>query len=96
MKGIVFNLLEEVVRYEFGEATWDALLDAARLEGTYTSLGNYPDADMIRLVAAASSVLNLPDDHVLRWFGRHALTLLADRYRSSSGRSLPPARSCSP
>lgn len=55
-------------------------MDAAQLEGTYTSLGNYPDADMMKLVTAASSALNRPGDHVLRWFGRHPLPLLADRY----------------
>ena len=30
MKGIVFNLLEEVVRREYGEDTWDSLLEAAK------------------------------------------------------------------
>ena len=30
MKGIVFNLLEEAVSSDFGEATWDRLLDVFR------------------------------------------------------------------
>lgn len=77
MKGVVFNLLEEVVTREYGEDVWDDLLEAAGLEGAYTSLGGYPDGDLISLVGAASSALNLPADDVVRWFGRNALPLLA-------------------
>jgi hypothetical protein len=80
MKGIIFNLLEEVVRKEYGEETWSALLDAAQLEGAYTSLGNYPDADLMKLVAAASAALKLPPNDIVRWFGVKALPLLAEKY----------------
>ena len=41
MKGIVFNLLEEIVRETYGEDTWDDLLDSADLDGAYTSLRIY-------------------------------------------------------
>jgi hypothetical protein len=80
VKGIVFNLLEEIVVHEHGEDTWDGLLDAAGVDGVYTSLGNYPDADLMALVAAASQALSLPADDVVRWYGRNALPLLAERY----------------
>ena len=80
MKGIVFNLLEEVVRAEYGEDTWDDLLGAAGLDGAYTSLGNYADDDLLRLVAAASGALDLPPAVIVRWFGRKAIPLLRDRY----------------
>ena len=80
MKGIVFNLLEECVSREHGEETWDALLDEADLNGAYTSLGSYDDADLLKLVAAASTSLGVDDQEVVRWFGRSALPLLADRY----------------
>jgi hypothetical protein len=80
MKGVVFNLLEEVVRREYSEDTWDALLEAARLDGVYTSLGNYPDAELGQLVAAASAALQTPPADIIRWFGRQALPLLADRF----------------
>ena len=49
MKGIVFNLLEQLVARDYGEDTWDALLDASGLEGAYTSLGSYPDGDFVKL-----------------------------------------------
>ena len=80
MKGIIFNLLEEVVRQEHGEATWDDLLAKAGLEGAYTSLGSYPDEDLLKLVAAASAALQLPADDIVRWFGHDAIPLLAAKY----------------
>lgn len=80
MKGIVFNLLQEVVSREYGEDTWDSLLDAAGVEGAYTAVGSYPDEDLANLVGAASSALGLPEDEIVRWFGRSALPLLYDKY----------------
>jgi hypothetical protein len=80
MKGIIFNLLEEIVRENYGEDTWDALLEDAQLNGVYTSLGNYPDADLGGLVAAASAALNIPPDDVVRWVGQEALPRMALRF----------------
>lgn len=80
MKGVVFNLLEEVVSRHHGEAAWDALLDATGTSGSYTSLGSYPDEEMEQLVRAASSTLSVPPAEVLRWFGRQSMPLLAARY----------------
>src|SRR5713226_246431 len=80
MKGLVFNLLEEVVVRQHGEDTWDSLLDAAGLGGSYTSLGSYPDQDMQKLVVAASDALATTPSEVLRWFGRMAIPVLEERY----------------
>lgn len=80
MKGIIFNVLEEVVVAAHGDATWDALLDAAACDGVYTSLGSYPDDQMSRLVAAASDALGIPQADVVRWFGREAIPRFAVRY----------------
>ena len=80
MKGIVFNLLEQVVSRDYGEDTWDDLLSAAGLDGAYTSLGSYPDEHLGRLVGAASETLDLPVHDVVRWFGREALPALAEAY----------------
>lgn len=80
MKGIVFNLLEEVVCEQHGEEAWDNLLDAAQVSGSYTSLGSYPDLDIQKLVMAASEALKTPPAEVLRWFGRAAMPKLAQRF----------------
>lgn len=80
MKGIVFNLLEEVVTKEYGDETWDRLLDEAGLSGAYTSLGSYADGEVVALVGAASCALGLSPQDILRWFGQRAMPLLAARY----------------
>jgi hypothetical protein len=80
LKGIVFNLLEEIVAAQYGEDTWDDLLDDAGLDGSYTSLGNYADEDLMQLVAAASVRLELPADDFVRWFGRSATPIFKQRY----------------
>lgn len=80
MKGVIFNLLEEVVVASYGDQAWDELLDAAGLDGVYTSLGSYDDDDMTRLVSAAGAALTLPDDEVLRWFGRQAIPHMVKRW----------------
>lgn len=80
VKGIIFNLLEEVVSQELGEKTWDQLLEAAQIDGSFTSLGNYPDADLFKLVGAASVALKQSPDDIVRWFGVKALPLLAKKY----------------
>lgn len=80
MKGVIFNLLEQVVTDAHGESTWDALLETTGLEGSYTAVGSYPDEELIALVSAASAALDTPADDLVRWFGRASLPLLAKRY----------------
>lgn len=80
MKGIIFNLVEEVVTERHGADVWDALLDSAGLDGSYTSLGSYPDEDLVGLVGAASVALGVPAEDVLRQLGDGAIPLLAGRY----------------
>lgn len=80
MKGIIFNLLEDVVTEAHGEATWDRLLATTGLEGAFTSLGNYPDEDFYMLVGAASAAVNQPPNVIVRWFGAQALPRLAAKY----------------
>lgn len=80
MKGIVFNLLEEIVVREYGEGIWDLLLEQTGLDGSYTSLGNYDDQELLALAGAASEAIGLPQGEVGRWYGRSAFPLLAGRF----------------
>jgi hypothetical protein len=80
VKGIIFNLIEEIVRKNHGERTWDNLLKSAKLEGAYTSLGSYPDGHLTALVGAASAQFKQSGDSLVRWIGRNALPLLALKY----------------
>lgn len=80
MKGIVFNLLEQIVTSEYGPRAWDDLIDSAGVDGVYAAVGSYEDAEFGRLVTAASVMLETPPDVLVRWFGKRALALLQLRY----------------
>jgi hypothetical protein len=80
MKGIVFNLLEEVVTQDYGADTWDVLLESACVDGAYTCMGSYSDEEMNKLVGAASHMLTIPPEEVLRWFGRRSMSVLGQQY----------------
>lgn len=78
MKGLAYNTLAQLVARDHGEDAWDDILDRAGLDGAYTSLGSYPDEDLLRLVAAASEHLDTPADDIVRWFGREAFPIFAE------------------
>jgi hypothetical protein len=80
VKGVIFNLLEQAVGQEFGEDTWETLLDGANVSGVYTAVGSYPHEELVALVVQASAATGRPVDDLVRWFGRAALPLLYDRY----------------
>lgn len=80
MKGIIFNLFEQVVADEHGEDAWDDILESAGLDGVYTSLGNYPDSHLAKLIHRAAARFDRPPDDVLRLLGAKAIPLLARRY----------------
>lgn len=80
MKGIIFNLLEEAAEQHFGPDTWTDLVEASGVSGSYTSLGSYPDAEILALVETAANVTGKSCNEVLQWFGRAAIPLLAGRY----------------
>lgn len=80
MKGVIFILLEKVVTEAHGEGVWDALLEKSGASGAYTSLGSYPDEELLGLVAAASEATGRPQGEILTWFGRKAMPLLRERY----------------
>ena len=48
MRGIVFNVMQDVFEAEFGAAAWDAVLAHARVDGAYTALAAYGDAEFAK------------------------------------------------
>lgn len=80
MKGILFNLLERVVVRHLSEDVWDSLLDRHGLAGAYTSVGSYPDCEFQDLAQSAAEALGLSVNETVRWFGRRATPILAERY----------------
>lgn len=79
MKGVIFNVVEEVVTELWSADMWDDVLEAADLLGAYTALGNYPDEELLALVGAASELSGLADDELLTAIGRRGLQRLVDR-----------------
>jgi len=80
VKGLIFNLFEEVLRRQYGDDLWEAVLESASVDGVYSSLGSYADGEFARLISAAASTLDLEPHVVIRQVGRHAVPLLATRY----------------
>ena len=56
MKGVIFNAVEDAVERAFGADGWDDTLGRAKVDGSYTSLGNYDDEELAAIVGA------LPDE----------------------------------
>ena len=79
MKGIIFNIVEEIVVELFDADTWDDLLDAAGLDGAYTALGNYGEEELVAIVDAVATTTEQSSDDVWRLVGRLALPKLATR-----------------
>lgn len=80
MKGIIFNLVEEAVTTRYGDDAWDQVLDRAGVHGAYTSLELYPDEELVALVVAGATLLDMDPGELTRWLGHEASLGLADRY----------------
>ena len=83
MKGVIFNVVGEVVTELYDADTWDDLLAGAGLDGAYTALGNYSDEELVAIVGIAAEVTSQSTDDVLRLIGRRALPKLASRLDAS-------------
>ncbi len=80
MKGIVFNLLSEMVEEKFGLEAWDAVLDKAGSEGLYVATETYSDEELLALVAAGSELTNIPANDLVRAFGQYMIPRFAEHY----------------
>ena len=80
MKGVVFNLLEQVVSEEAGEAAWERAITDSGVDGAYTSLGTYPHEELVALAESLAVQLEIDSDQVIMWFGERALPKLAAIY----------------
>jgi hypothetical protein len=80
VKGVVFNLLEQLVCKEFGESGWRHVLQDADVDGSFTSLDTYPDTVLRKLVAAVGKRAQKTPGEALQWFGRHSMPLLFLKY----------------
>lgn len=80
MKGIVFNLLNDLVEDQFGMDVWDDLIEATApaSRGIYTSVEVYPHEELLAYVAAIAEHTGAPAAEVVRGFGRFMLARFAE------------------
>ena len=72
MYGLVNQAVEDLIRAEHGEATWQAIKGRAGVDApAFISMSPYPDAVTYRLVGAASEVLAVPVPALLEAFGEY-------------------------
>jgi|GEM_PF-64715 len=79
MKGIVFTEFIEMVESTFGFETADAIITDADSAsgGAYTSVGQYPDQELIELVLALSRRTGTAPSDLLKAFGSHLFARFA-------------------
>jgi hypothetical protein len=69
--GVIFSELQAYVKDRLGDAHWYELLKLAGLgTKTYMSFQEYPDEEILSLVAAASTATGVPAPELLEDFGR--------------------------
>lgn len=79
MKGVLFNVVEDVVTDVMSADVWDEVIDASGASGAYTSLGNYPDAELVGIVGGVADAAALSVDDTLRLAGQRGFDHLARR-----------------
>jgi predicted hydrocarbon binding protein len=79
MKGIVFNLLNDLVEQEFGIDVWDDMIDvtAPESQAIYTSVEVYPDEELLAYVSTLAQRTGVGAGDVLRAFGKYMLARFA-------------------
>ena len=72
MYGLVNKAVQDLVCSRFGEETWQAIKQKAKVDDAmFVSMEAYPDQVTYSLVGAASEVLKLTPDEILKAFGEH-------------------------
>jgi len=70
MHGLVFSELKKFVDYKLGPTAWNELLASAGLGNKfYMATQEYPDAEVVALVTAASQKTKIPANDLLEAFG---------------------------
>src|SRR5262245_50169432 len=72
MYGLVNAAVEDLVRSKFGDGTWETIKKKAGVQvAGFSRMETYPDEVTYSLVAAASEVLGISPDDVMKAFGEY-------------------------
>lgn len=80
MKGVVFDLLNEMVEEKFGFEAWENILEGAGLDGIYVATETYSDEELVKLVTQAEIVSGIPAQELTREFGKYMLPSFAKNH----------------
>ena len=80
VKGVLFCVVQDVVETEYGADAWDDVIALAGVDGAYTSLGNYPDIELVAIVNALRGRIEGRAPDVLVMLGRRGFDRLARRH----------------
>jgi len=87
MKGIVMNILAEMVETQLGLNEWNEVLEEADESGIYTATAIYEDARLLNLVGIISQRNSIPASDLVFAFGQFMfpvlLSALSSAYRWS-------------
>lgn len=81
MKGIIFNVLEDMVVEKFGMQVWNDLLQKhAPADRVYVSAKNYDENELFAIANGVALTLDMPLQEVVKAFGHYLFKGLADRH----------------
>lgn len=82
MKGIVFTELVDFIERHTSMPVAESIISEAGLEndGAFTSVGNYPHSEAIKLVMSASERLDTPVADLMRQFGNELFVRLLNSH----------------
>ena len=81
MKGVVFNILEEMVEEGYGMEVWNEILDEAQdSTGVFIAFESYPDEKLFDLVGIICKKLDQPAEVIVEAFGTFMFSKLAQRH----------------
>jgi len=81
MQGVIYKSIEDLVISAHCADTWATILQKAGVDDpAFVGISRYPDELAGRIIGAASSVLGVPPEDIMRAFGRHWTNHTAPTY----------------
>lgn len=80
MKGVVFDILRDMVEENYGLEGWQAILDASGSSGIYVASKTYDDSELMELVASASDITKIPVTDLVFSFGEFMVSGFHQRF----------------
>ena len=80
MKGVVFDILRDMVETQYGLEGWQSVLDNAGSDDIDVSTKTYPDTELMGIVSVASEIMNIPINTLVFSFGEYIVPHFYKRF----------------